>query len=256
MVFQLERFKSMVVTLHTEIPTKPKSIAFDCYKTLFYNTEESWIKFFEEIIHKQKIPLNSENFWKKWKKYEVDFRKNRTDLGRPYNSPKFKTYQEAWTDCFKKVFEDINFNGDHNEAGMMASNHMSKKPIFDETLEVLKSLGENYKLGLFSNADHDWIIKLIKTHKIKFDFIASSELAQTYKPSLEAFEFLSKGLNEAKKNIWYVGDHLYDDVLGGFRAGMTTVWINRNNEKITREPKPNIEITSLKEISEIINHIS
>ena len=65
MVFQLERFKSMVVTLHTEIPTKPKSIAFDCYKTLFYNTEESWIKFFEEIIHKQKIPLNSENFWKK-----------------------------------------------------------------------------------------------------------------------------------------------------------------------------------------------
>ena len=49
-----------------------------------------------------------------------------------------------------------------------------------------------------------------------------------------------------ENNIWYVGDHLFDDVLGGFRAGMTTVWINRNNEKITREPLPNIEITNLK----------
>ncbi|MFL2665181.1 MAG: HAD family hydrolase [Dehalococcoidia bacterium] len=246
----------MVVTLHSKIPDKPRAIAFDCYKTLFSNSEQGWIQLFEEIINKQKIPLKPEIFWKKWKKYEVDFRKTRTDLGRPYNTPKFKSYQEAWTDCFEKVFEDINFNGDYIDSGKMASNHMSNKPVFDETIEVLDNLGKNYKLGLFSNADHEWILKLIKTHEIKFDFIASSELAQTYKPSLEAFEYLSNGLNESKKYIWYVGDHLYDDVLGGFRAGMTTVWINRNNEKITREPKPNIEITNLKEISEIINHIS
>ena len=138
----------------------------------------------------------------------------------------------------------------------MSSNHMSKKPIFEETIEVLENLSKNYKIGLFSNADHDWIIKLIKPHKIKFDFIASSEMAQTYKPSLEAFKFLSHGLDEKTNHIWYVGDHLYDDVLGGFRSGMTTVWINRNNEKITREPEPNIEITNLREILEILNHIS
>ena len=246
----------MPITLHTEIPNKPKAIGFDCYKTLFLNSEDGWINLFEEIIYKQKIPLSPENFWKKWKKYEVDFRKNRTDLGRPYNSPKFKTYQEAWTICFKKVFDDINFNGDFVNAGEMSSNHMSQKPIFEETIEVLENLGKNYKIGLFSNADHNWITQLIKSHKIKFDFIGSSEIAQTYKPSLKAFEFLSDGLCEQKNNIWYVGDHLYDDVLGGFRAGMTTVWINRNNEKITREPNPNIEITNLMEILEILNHIS
>ena len=138
----------------------------------------------------------------------------------------------------------------------MSSDHMSKKPIFEETLEVLEKLSKNYKIGLFSNADHNWIIKLLKSHNMKFDLIASSELAQTYKPSLKAFEFLANGLREKENNIWYVGDHLFDDVLGGFRAGMTTVWINRNNEKITREPLPNIEITNLREILEIISHVS
>ncbi len=145
----------MPITLHSEIPNKPKAIGFDCYKTLFSNSEDGWIELFKEIIFKQKIPLSPENFWKKWKNYEVDFRKNRTDLGRPSNSPKFKTYQEAWTICFEKVFDDINFNGDFVEAGFMSSEHMSQKPIFEETVEVLEKLSKNYKIGLFSNADHD-----------------------------------------------------------------------------------------------------
>ena len=200
----------MPITLHSEIPNKPKAIGFDCYKTLFSNSEDGWIELFKEIIFKQKIPLSPENFWKKWKNYEVDFRKNRTDLGRPSNSPKFKPYQEAWTICFKKVFDDINFNGDFVEAGVMSSDHLREKPIFEETLEVLEKLSKNYKIGLFSNADHNWIIKLLKSHKMKFDLIASSELAQTYKPSLKAFEFLANGLREKENNIWYVGDNEID----------------------------------------------
>ena len=54
----------------------------------------------------------------------------------------------------------------------MSSDHMSKKPIFEETLEVLEKLSKNYKIGLFSNADHNWIIKLLKSHNMKFDLIA------------------------------------------------------------------------------------
>ena len=56
----------MPITLHSEIPNKPKAIGFDCYKTLFSNSEDGWIELFKEIIFKQKIPLSPENFWKKW----------------------------------------------------------------------------------------------------------------------------------------------------------------------------------------------
>ena len=69
-------------------PTLPEAIAFDCYRTLFDNSHGDWKLTFGEIIEAQGLPLDSEEFWTRWRKYEVNFRKIRTDLGRPYNSPR------------------------------------------------------------------------------------------------------------------------------------------------------------------------
>jgi FMN phosphatase YigB (HAD superfamily) len=85
--------------------------------------------------------------------------------------------------------------------------------------------------------------------------VASSESAQVYKPALAAFEYLFEGLGVDPAKTWYVGDQLFDDVLGGYRAGATTVWINRNGDEIDREPEPDIEITDLRELSTVLEHI-
>ena len=95
----------------------PQAIAFDCYRTLFDNSHDDWKKTFDEIIKTQNLPLNAEEFWTRWRKYEVNFRSIRTDLGRPFDSPPFKSYREAWTECFEQVFKDIGVNADANAAG-------------------------------------------------------------------------------------------------------------------------------------------
>jgi 2-haloacid dehalogenase len=243
------------VTLRSGQPSLPEAIAFDCYDTLFLNNHDGWRSSFQDIIDAQNVPLDRAEFWTRWRKYEVNFRKIRTDLGRPYNSPPFKSYRQAWTECFQQVFDDIEFDGDANLAGDRAALHMTDRPIFPETVEALNMLKGRVKLGVFSNADDEGVRPLLTNAGLEFDFVGSSQSAQVYKPALAAFEYLYKGLDTEPSKIWYVGDKLFDDVLGGYRSGATTVWINRNEEPVDREPEPDIEITDLRELSGILEHI-
>ncbi|MDG0867545.1 HAD-IIIA family hydrolase [Candidatus Lucifugimonas marina] len=245
----------MPVTLRSGEPKLPEAIAFDCYDTLFLNSHDGWKSSFQDIIDAQNVPLDKDEFWTRWRKYEVNFRKIRTDLGRPYNSPPFKSYRQAWTECFQQVFDDIEFDGDANLAGDRAALHMTDRPIFPETVEALNMLKGRVKLGVFSNADDEGVRPLLDNAGLEFDFVGSSQSAQVYKPALAAFEYLYKGLDTEPSKIWYVGDKLLDDVLGGYRSGATTVWINRNEEPVDREPEPDIEITDLRELSGILEHI-
>ncbi|MDP6666014.1 MAG: HAD family hydrolase [Dehalococcoidia bacterium] len=237
-------------------PDMPEAIAFDCYRTLFDNSHDDWKLAFGEIIEAQKLPLDAEKLWTRWRKYEVNFRKIRTDLGRPYNSPPFKSYRQAWTECFQRVFDDLGIDADAAAAGHRSSMHMTDRPIYPDTVEALELLRGRVKLGVFSNADDDGLRPLLASAGLEFDFVASSESARVYKPALAAFEHLFEGLGSDPKKTWYVGDQLFDDVLGGYRAGATTVWINRNGEEVDREPEPDIEITDLRELSDILDHIS
>mgnify|MGYP001170450673 FL=1 len=245
----------MTVTLRSGQPNLPEAIAFDCYRTLFDNSHDDWKLSFAEIIETQNLPLEAEEFWTRWRKYEVNFRKIRTDLGRPYNSPPFKSYRQAWTECFQKVFHDLGIEADADAAAERAAVHMTDRPIYPETIEALDLLQGRVKLGVFSNADEDGLRPLLASAGLKFDYVASSESAQVYKPALAAFQHLYQGLKTEPNKVWYVGDQLYDDVLGGYRSGSTTVWINRDGEEVIREPKPDIEITDLRELSGILQHI-
>jgi 2-haloacid dehalogenase len=234
----------------------PEAIAFDCYDTLFLNNHDGWKVTFGEIIEDQNIPLSPDEFWTHWRKYEVNFRKIRTDLGRPYDSPPFKSYRQAWTECFQQVFDDLKLNkADANAAGNRAALHMTDRPVFPETVEAINLLKSRVKLGVFSNADNEGLLPLLASEGLEFDFVASSQSAQVYKPALAAFEYLYDGLKTDPSKIWYVGDKLFDDVLGGYRSGATTVWINRNAEEVDREPEPDIEISDLRELSSILEHI-
>tara|TARA_B100000029_G_scaffold256651_1_gene253385 strand:+ start:290 stop:964 length:675 start_codon:yes stop_codon:yes gene_type:complete len=222
---------------------------------LFLNSHDGWKETFAEIIEDQHLPIDKEEFWTRWRHYEVNFRKIRTDLGRPYNSPPFKSYRTAWTECFTQVFDDMNLNADAKKAGDRASLHMTNRPIFPETVEALRLLQGRVKLGVFSNADDEGLRPLLSNAGLSFDFVASSQSAQVYKPALAAFEHLYAGLETNPDKVWYVGDKLFDDILGGYRSGATTVWINRNEEEVDREPEPDIEINDLRELSGILEHI-
>ncbi len=243
-----------MATLNIKSLRKPELIAFDCYRTLFSNDPSDWEITFGEIARDQGLPFSGPELWKLWRKYETQFRANRTNLDDPASSPPFKSYELAWTGCFEKVFADAGVTGDAALAGRRSVEHMACRPAFPETIEALRGLEGRVKLAVFSNADEAFLRPLVEATGVTWDLVASSESSKVYKPAEAAFRHILDMLSVDPRDAWYVGDHLFDDVLGAHRTGMTTVWINRTGNPCDSEPAPDVEITDLRELSTLLDH--
>jgi 2-haloalkanoic acid dehalogenase type II len=206
---------------------RPKVIAFDCYRTLFQNDPADWERMFTEICLDQRLPVPAPELWDRWKKYEVNFRTTRLNLSDLAGSPPFKTYRQAWSECFQRVFADTGADGDPAAAASRCISHMACRPPFPETVAALSALASLLPLAVLSNADEDFLRPCLSQSPVTFTAIESSESARWYKPAPGAFRRLLDVLKVEPGQVWYVGDHLHEDVYGSRSAGMVPVWINR-----------------------------
>jgi 2-haloalkanoic acid dehalogenase type II len=232
----------------------PKAILFDVYDTLFLNSTDGWIVVFDGICAEQRLPLSGPDLWTKWKRHEVRFREARTNMADPANNPPFKTYEHAWKECFDLVFQESRIKGDAAAAAHRSVEHMSRREIFADTLPALESLRGRARLGIFSNADDAFLRPLLAAAGLKFEFVASSESARVYKPSPLAFQHLLGAMGIRAPDAWYVGDQLFDDVLGAGGAGLKTVWINRSGRGRTGDgPEPDATISDLRQLATLLD---
>ena len=83
--------------------TGVKAVIFDMYDTLVQNSPTLWRSTFNEICHTQQLNLDGQTLWDTWKAKEINFRQERYGPSYP-----FKTYEQAWYECFAEVFKEIN----------------------------------------------------------------------------------------------------------------------------------------------------
>lgn len=111
-----------------------------------------------------------------------------------------------------------------------------KEVLSDRCVEVLSYFKElGYKLAILSNGifSHKTIEKYLDGFGIReyFDVVVSSADIKVRKPAKAAFEYVlgQLGIN-ANAEVYFVGNNLQKDVLGGRNAGITPIFINKNNE--------------------------
>ncbi len=234
---------------------KPKAILLDVFNTLFHNEPQLWNATFKEICSSQHLPVDADTLWERWKKLEVNFRAHRTNLENPDDNPPFKSYEEAWRSCFAQVFEEMGGVGDAEKAAKLSVSDMAQRKPFPETLTTLKSLKRLTRLSIVSNADDAFLMPLLKSYNVGgMEMVLSSEAARAYKPHPRPFKLVLEKMNLRPEEALYVGDHLFDDVLGAHNVGITTVWINRNGLKYdSKLPKPDYTISNLTELTQFVN---
>ncbi len=123
---------------------------------------------------------------------------------------------------------------------------------------LLLKLKQRYRLGIISNGlpvkQWEKLIGLGIHHL--FDTVATSGEHGFKKPEKEIFDFAMENLGVRPGESIMVGDRLDTDILGGNRAGMTTVRLRRgkyaDREPAGEEQRPDHEISALSEILEII----
>ena len=231
---------------------KPQAIVFDVYNTLFRNDHDKLLATFAEICSLQHLPIDAHTLWDRWKPLEMQFRKHRTNLEDPDNNPPFKSYETSWRECFQQVFNDLG-KGDASVAAQMTVRNMGRQEPFTETLDMLRNLQPRIRTGIFSNADDAYLLPTLRRYDLQFEAVLSSEAIRVYKPHPRAFQQILGRMALAPEEAMYVGDQLYDDIMGAHKVGMTTVWINRNGDRPDPSlPTPHHTIENLTELLDLI----
>lgn len=140
-------------------------------------------------------------------------------------------------------------------AAKFASERRTRPYIYEETLQVLDQLRGQVKLLLLTNGcpalqqeKLDGVPELIPF----FDHIVISGDFGKGKPDKDIFHHALQLLDITPEQGIMVGDKLTTDIQGGLAAGLTTVWINRNDKPSNPEIQPDYEIGHLTELLPLV----
>ncbi len=100
--------------------------------------------------------------------------------------------------------------------------------VYEDAEECLKSLSENYSIGIIANQFPGCKERLKRAGLLRYiDLIVSSAEEGIAKPDLRIFEIaLSKAECKAEEAVM-VGDRIDNDIFPAKKAGMKTVWIRQ-----------------------------
>ncbi|MEM4259738.1 MAG: HAD family hydrolase [Candidatus Woesearchaeota archaeon] len=210
-----------------------KAIIFDCWNTLFHNTQKPHP--FKLFAQKLGCDIKDYKFIKLFEKHFMlkinnNIRVPIINLLIELNIKPTKQKVSTLEKIYKKSY--------------------SYHAPFPEVLKELRFLKKKYKLGLITNTDYENFNKLCAKYKIEkfFDVIIPSFSVGIMKPNPKIFELMVNKLGINKKDIVMVGDSLEDDIRGAENIGIRGILIDRKN----KHPKYKKRITSLKELKKFL----
>lgn len=204
---------------------------------------------YETFPFTQMIGINPfEGLWGEFKDETEDFRKLSNIV------PEYR--KNAWTLGLKQLgIDDLAFGA---ELGELFPKNRRKVPfVYDDTFQVLDTLKKDYRLVLITNGSPDLQnTKLTITPELApyFDHIVISGGYGKGKPDRGIFENALSLMSLQKEEAVMVGDNLNTDILGANRAGIKSVWINRE-QKERNEVEPSYEISQLTDLYEVLEEI-
>lgn len=165
--------------------------------------------------------------------------------------------REAWTRGLEKI------GIDDPELGCKLAAHFpearKQSPVlYEESLEILERLKGRYQLLLLTNgAPSLQNTKLEITPEIApyFDHIVISGAFGRGKPAPAIFEHALSKFSLQPEDALMVGDNLLTDIIGAEKAGIRSVWINREAKAPHETILPTYEIKHLQELLPILEHI-
>ncbi|MDR4314877.1 HAD-superfamily hydrolase [Niallia circulans] len=162
--------------------------------------------------------------------------------------------KDAWTKGLLALgIDDPEFGEELAEA--FPENRKKSPFVYEETFSVLNQLKGKYSLLLLTNGSpHLQNTKLSITPEISpyFDHIVISGDFGRGKPDPSIFEHAVSLIGVDKSECLMVGDNLMTDILGANRAGIKSVWINREKAE-KQDVLPTYEIHQLEELFAILD---
>ncbi len=122
--------------------------------------------------------------------------------------------------------------------------------LFDDVLEIVAYLKPKYRLAILSNGNAvSQRRKLSATNILhNFEFSLVSGEVGIHKPDLRIYDYVVKKLNLKPNECVYIGDNYAFDIEASKKAGLSAIFVNRNNKKDV----PGLSVEHLIELKEFL----
>jgi HAD superfamily hydrolase (TIGR01509 family) len=193
--------------------TQPKTIFFDVGNTLLFPNRD---RIYAPLYRRQLVPTAEQlRALERKTKNEFD---DMLEHGRPDHG--------FWHLFYTHLFEELGINDAPLRDALVEATHDSKNwdNVRPGTCQILQDIGEQYRIGVISNADGK-IDQVLERCGIAECFlsITDSGIVGREKPDPFIFETALKTLDAGPEESLYVGDVYSVDYLGATRVGMQAV---------------------------------
>ncbi|EOG6895191.1 YjjG family noncanonical pyrimidine nucleotidase [Flavobacterium psychrophilum] len=161
------------------------------------------------------------------------------------------THQELRYKRLNDTFDVLNQKISDKKIDLISDEYIEFLPdfnhLFDNAIEVLNFLSENYQLHIITNGFAQVQDKKLNNSNIShyFQTITNSELAGAKKPNPIIFEHALKVANAQKHESIMIGDCLDADVKGALDFGIEAIFFNPNKIQV---PQSINQIANLAEL--------
>jgi len=227
-----------------------KHIFFDLDHTLWdfdKNSQEALIDIFTALNLGDRI-ISFDRFMKKYRevnqRYWNLYRQN------------LVTKAEVRDGRFIDTLAFFKFDNASELGDEMSQLYISSSPyktnLFPHTHDVLTKLKSKFKLHIITNGFVEVQHIKLKQSNLEqyFNVVLCSEETGQKKPHKAVFNLAMKNAKARPSESIMIGDSWEADVIGGIKAGMTSVWFNPENQKAKKEV---LQVQSLDELSTLFN---
>jgi 2-haloacid dehalogenase len=166
------------------------------------------------------------------------------------------TQEKLKVERFKRLSDSLNMTFDEVQFAKSYMKHLANASfLFDDSIDLVKSLNKNYRLTIVTNGLKDVQDNRIRKSVIAkyFEDIVVSEEVAVSKPDPKIFEHTLNNINHIDKSkVLIVGDSLTSDVQGGINFGVDTCWYNPHKIENKTGIQPTYEISNLMELEDIL----
>ncbi|PYH82147.1 haloacid dehalogenase, type II [Aspergillus uvarum CBS 121591] len=221
-------------------------VAFDIYGTLLS---------FESATHElsQHLQVDAErarNVAQTWRRYQLEYTWRLNSMGRylPFNEVTRNALQHALDDTGSFLGEP--------EIDSVLTAHNRLQPFPDVEDALRKIAATRIRPVVFSNGTVD-MVRACLSHaappslqKMKME-IVSVHPVQQYKPAPATYRHLQEQVGgNAEAGIWLISANPFD-IAGATRAGLKTIWVDRDQTGWTDRALPGVEPTAC--ISQLVD---
>lgn len=128
-------------------------------------------------------------------------------------------------------------------------------PAFPDSARALQALKKKYRLAIISNIDDDLFAFSAKRLQVRFDWIITARQVKSYKPSLNNFRVAFERIGVPQQRILHVAQSLFHDIAPANLLGLSTVWVNRRQDKAgpgatpVAQARPDLEVPDLQTLA-------